>query len=54
MQHRVTKAGSSSGGGHGRCLPLAVTVEPAQPSDAVPIATVETEVERLWRFLEVS
>jgi hypothetical protein len=29
-------------------------MEPAQPLDVASTAAVETEVERLWRFLEVS
>jgi hypothetical protein len=39
---------------HKRPLPLAVSFEPAQPSDAASAAVVETEVERLRRYLEVS
>jgi hypothetical protein len=54
MQRHVTWARSSSNGRHGRQLPLAVTAEPAQPLDVAPAAAVETEVERLRRFLEVS
>jgi hypothetical protein len=53
-RRRVTRAGSSSGGGHGRRLPLAMTAEPVQPLDVVSSATAETEVERLRRYLEVS
>jgi hypothetical protein len=35
-------------------LPLIVSVEPAQLPDAAPAAAVETEVDRLRRYLEVS
>jgi hypothetical protein len=35
-------------------LPLIVPTEPTQASDAVPVATMETEVDRLKRYLEVS
>jgi hypothetical protein len=31
-----------------------MTAEPTQPLDAAPAVTVETEVERLRRYLEVS
>jgi hypothetical protein len=48
------RVGSSSGGGRGRHLPLAVTLEPAQPLDATPATAVETELERLRRYLDVS
>jgi hypothetical protein len=54
MWRRVTWAGLSSGSGHGRHLPLAVTAEPAQPSDVVPPTAAEMEVERLKGYPEVS
>jgi hypothetical protein len=54
MRRHVMLVGSSSGGRHGRRLPLAVTTELVQPSDVVPATVVNTEVERLRRYLEVS
>jgi hypothetical protein len=54
MWRHVTWVGLSSGGEHGRHLPLAVSAESAQPSDAAPSAVAETEVEGLKRYLEVS
>jgi hypothetical protein len=42
--------GSSSGGRRRRGLPLAMSLEPTQPSDVASAATAETEVERLRRY----
>jgi hypothetical protein len=50
-QHRVMGAGSSSGGGRGRRLPLAVTMEPGPLLNAAPAMVVEIEVDRLRRYL---
>jgi hypothetical protein len=45
MWCRVMGAGLSSGGGHGRRLPLAMTTEPVPLLDAAPATVAETEVE---------
>jgi hypothetical protein len=50
----VTGVGSSSGGGYGRRLPLAMTAEPMPLLGATPAAVAKTEVELLRRYLEVS
>jgi hypothetical protein len=54
MRCRMMWVGSSSGGRHGRRLPLTVTAEPVQSLDAMLAVVAETEVERLRRYLEVS
>jgi hypothetical protein len=54
MWRRLTRVGSPSGGEYERPLPLAMSLEPAQPSDAAPTVAVESELERLRRYLEVS
>jgi hypothetical protein len=45
MRRHLTRVGSLSDGEHGRPLPLAVSLEPAQPSDVAPAAAAESKLE---------
>jgi hypothetical protein len=56
MRCRLTGVRSSSGGGHRRGLPLAVSLEPTQPSDAALATAAETldvPNEGAWRCVVI-